>query len=362
MRRRLHQILAMLGFRVERWGTFEERNHRHQAFLQNLDRQIGQIAARQSLIEEHLGAAAGSSSVGREPDEFEKFINELEYISIESTNHCGYHCHMCPHDGIKRPKGFQSIEDLQWLLKNIRAYRPEYAGYFYLHGSGDPLLDKQLADKIALIRENLPDSNIRFYSTLGYDLPDGLFEKYILAGLNAIFVSFYGINRQSYEKVHGVDRFDTALANLVNAAALQGKYPSRFTVHVTGPFKVDDHAGHEAFKQKINDLGLSNYADGVIHNFAKMDFNALAMPVKPCSIYRGPLSRILQIDWDMKVIPCCLVMDQEVVFGDLREKPLREIFYDSPWTDFREAHQKMKLKEKYPFCWRCMHDTNEWNK
>ena len=79
-------------------------------------------------------------------------------------------------------------------------------------------------------------------------------------------------------------------------------------------------------------------------------------PVVPCSWITGVHSHVLNINCDLKIVPCCLVTDQEIVFGDLREKSLRGIFYDHQWRDFLSAHRKMALEESYPYCWNCLHD------
>jgi hypothetical protein len=258
-----------------------------------------------------------------------------------------------------RRKGYMSIDSLNWILENIIAYNPEFSGPFHLHGSGECLLDRQLAEKIQIVQSKLPNARIEFYSTLGYEISENEFEVFIQNGLKTIHVSCYGIDKKSYQDIHGIDRFDLAMNNIDKLGNLKKKYDKTLDICIEGPFEITNILLHDIFKQKMLDYGF-NYRNIKLHNYGKLEINKLKKIVKPCGVYDGDLSHCLQIDWDLKVIPCCMIQDQEIVFGDLNEKCLREIFYDSPWKDFRLAHKEIKLKDKYPFCYRCMRDSETW--
>jgi MoaA/NifB/PqqE/SkfB family radical SAM enzyme len=298
-------------------------------------------------------------------DKFEQYMHTLQDIRIEATNYCQYHCKMCPHDHMTRKRGFQSIDDFQWILKNITAYNPNFNGIFQLHNFGEALLDKTLVEKIGLVRQALPNAYIRFLSTVGVE--SGIFEDMVIKGLNLLMISCYGIDRQTYKNIHGVDRYDLITSNMIELSRLVTQYKDKFSVLIAGPF-IDgkgilpdiEKDKIEKFKQRMLSYGFQ-YNDSNLHNYGgKMNINSFIRPVKPCSIYKGEMSHVLDINWDMKVVPCCMVTDQEIVFGDLHEKNLREIYYDTAWTNFREAHKKMTLKSDLPFCWKCHQDSNIW--
>ena len=46
----------------------------------------------------------------------------------------------------------------------------------------------------------------------------------------------------------------------------------------------------------------------------------------PCSILWGVRKNILQIDWELNVIPCCFDFDSRYSFGNLKTETLKEIF------------------------------------
>jgi hypothetical protein len=190
-------------------------------------------------------------------NDFEYFIKNLRRIQIESTNNCIYHCTMCPHDEMKRQKGYMSIDGLNWILENIIAYNPEFSGRFHLHGTGECLLDKHLAEKINIIQNKLPGAYIELFSTLGYELPESEFEALINNGLKAIWVSCYGTDSRSYQAIHGVDKFDLVMHNLNEMEGLKKKYSERFSVNIQGPFKITDKPSHDIFKQSMLDRGFN---------------------------------------------------------------------------------------------------------
>ena len=62
--------------------------------------------------------------------------------------------------------------------------------------------------------------------------------------------------------------------------------------------------------------------------------------------------RILQVTWDLDVIPCCFDFNATVTFGNLREQSLAEIFAGETYRKFIEAHLANQI-EVYPVCVGC---------
>jgi len=311
----------------------------------------------------------------RAADDFEAFIQSLSSIRLEVTNKCNYHCPMCPHDAMTRPKGFLSLEDLDWMLKNISAFRPEYDGDVNLQGSGEPLLDKDLPAKVALIKRHLPKSQVWIITTLGVRRQQKWFESLIEAGLDKIAVSCYGYDRGSYHCAHGLDNFELVMLNCdilseVNKEyGIEISYKGMFSnypgVEIAEKFKFLleplDCDAYDSFKQKMVNRGFI-FTNSCLDNYGAGNITNLERPLRPCSVHNGKLSRVLQIDWDGRVIPCCRITNQEIILGDLRTQSLREICGGGAWLDFKRAHQRLDLREAYPYCWRCLQDASHWDK
>ncbi len=301
-------------------------------------------------------------------DDFHEYIKKINDIRIESTNLCGYACAMCPRNTMSRARGIQSMDDFNFVIRNIEKYRIDYDGRFQLHDFGEALLDENLSRKIKLLRDKFINCHIDFHSTIGYELSERFFDDLVENGLNAIIISCYGIDGDSYMKIHGVDRFDLVMHNMAKLSKIVKINQNKFSVMVKGPFRKTDFAAGDdfsyipdadvlRFRNIIVNHGF-DYFDTTLHNYGKLDIDELTIPLSPCSIYDGALSHVLNINWDLKIVPCCMVTDQEIVLGDLRDKSLYENFYGESWSAFRNAHKIMNLRSKYPYCWKCHQDEN----
>lgn len=246
------------------------------------------------------------------------------------------------------------LADLELVLDRVGLH----AGRVDLHGFGEPLLDKDITAKVALVAARWPDAKPTLYSTLGVPVPATLFEDLIAAGLSELEVSFYGADADAYAKVHGVNQYKTARANL-----------DRLLMCAAGKtnFKVvlRDHPGHDTtvmddaaradlteFQRKLTDSAPVELVERELHNFGYgRAYNAPRNDLT-CSIVWGYRKRILQVTWDLRIIPCCFDFNASVVFGDLRTQNLAQVFASPAYQSFIRAHQQNILHD-YPVCQAC---------
>jgi len=292
-------------------------------------------------------APASSSLPGPHPLVFSE-------VRIENTNRCGYKCFFCPRDQHTRDQGFMPLEDLALVLERVGEHR----GRVDLHGFGEPLLDRQLADKIALVRQRWPQSEPCIYSTLGARVKPEEIERMVTNGLRQVEVSFYGFDAETYRQVHAVNGFEMAKRNLETLCRLQQTYPETFQVVVRAfPSHPDvDAPGSpeevEAFRHWLADLGVETVRERELHNYGNgRSYNAVDTEI-PCSVTWGYRRRILQVTWDLHVIPCCFDFNAEVRFGNLRDQSLEEILHGPVYEQFIRDHHENRL-EDYPVCLGC---------
>ena len=279
----------------------------------------------------------------------------FKQLRIENTNLCAYRCIVCPREKHTRPTGIMSVDELEFVLGRVNGHTPE----IHLHGYGEPLLDKNLLEKINLVRKLRPESKIVFFSTLGVRLNDGYFKRLATSGISAIRISCYGFSPSTYKAMHGVDMFKTVCDNMQKLFETRigaGKCFDIFAITTSkGSWKnVSDKEMQirDTFIQWIRSAGAyleeeffpHNYGGG--RNYRKIPSQGL------CSIVWGKRRDILQITWDMKVIPCCFDYNAGVVFGDLRTQSLDEIFSSEAYLKFIKAHQENQLND-YPVCLGC---------
>lgn len=276
---------------------------------------------------------------------------EYEEIRIENTNHCGYKCFFCPRDELTRDTGYMSVEDLDTVLQKIW----DYDGSVDLHGFGEPLLDTELPRKIALVKSRWPNARTRIISTLGLSLKREAFEDLAASGLDMIEVSFYGVDTESYKSAHGVNKFTLAKSNLETLANIVREQQSEMEI-VVREFPVHDTIVPAINRQEMDkwllDIGVVRSGKHRMHNYGSGRQYNTPETEGTCSVVWGFRKRVLQITWDLDVIPCCFDSNSTVVFGNLRTQTLDEVFSGDFYNRFIQAHKENKLDD-YPVCVNC---------
>lgn len=277
----------------------------------------------------------------------------FEEIRIENTNACGYRCVMCPREKLDRPLGYMTRDDFSLILDRLGSFE----GRVHLHGFGEPLLDRSLLEKIRLLKRCWPKSSSYIFSTLGVKNID--WEELAISGLDYLNVSMYGFARQTYKNVHGVDRFDLVrdnLEQLAEAIAQKGsflkvyvKIPS-LEVSSTLPIAFPHQA--KSLVQWIEELGFTIAIWPKVHNYGDgRQFN-MAQTERLCPVIEGSRSNILNITWDLNVIPCGLDYNATIRFGSLKKQSLEEIFSSPEYLRFVLSHKSNALSD-YPVCMGC---------
>lgn len=278
----------------------------------------------------------------------------FQEVRIENTNRCGYRCHFCPREAMTREQGMMSLEDLGLVLSRVGMHE----GRVDLHGFGEPLLDKLLVSKTALVHRGWPNASPTIYSTLGVPVPEGYFEELLDAGLAELHVSFYGATASSYRKAHGVQQYQLAWSNLQRLRMAARIAPSFRLVLRNHPLASDSErdgaelAALNHLLREWQDAGGAVVSQRMLHNFGNgRKYNASGTGAA-CSVVWGFRKRVLQVTWDLKVVPCCFDFNSTIVLGDLRQQTLDEIFTSATYRQFIDAHVEDRLHD-YPVCSTC---------
>jgi uncharacterized Fe-S cluster-containing radical SAM superfamily enzyme len=248
-----------------------------------------------------------------------------------------------------------TLEDLGLVLDRVG----DHAGPIDLHGFGEPLLDRALIQKLELVRARWPQARPRIFSTLGVKVKPGYLRELVEAGLQSIEVSFYGFDRETYRQVHKADLYDLARANLIALCDAQRELAGRIDVVVRAfpshPEVKQPGADAERireFSDWLDTLGVAVLRERDLHNYGDgRTYNAVRSQL-PCSVAWGFRRRVLQVTWDLHVIPCCFDSDAEVKLGNLRTQSLAEIFRSDFYQRFIQGHLDDRLEE-YPVCLAC---------
>ncbi len=307
------------------------------------------------LTQQGVADDAGSTADSDSAPTFVPHPLEFTQVRIENTNHCGYKCFMCPREKQSRDLGFMSVDDLALVMDRIGEHR----GQIHLHGFGEPLLDKKLPEKARLVKERCPDAQILFYTTLGVKKGEAYFRELASAGLSQVHVSFYGFSREAYKTVARVDTFELAKTNLRLLAEARAAVGARFGIvlrtwadPVWQKWPEDVKKERAVFKRWAEEIGVELNELDEVHNYG--DGRGYNEPPTEglCSVAWGLRQRILQVTWNLDVIPCCFDFNASIVFGNLRQQTVEDVFAGESYRAFIEAHLANDLRG-YTVCEGC---------
>jgi radical SAM protein with 4Fe4S-binding SPASM domain len=271
---------------------------------------------------------------------------------IENTNACPAKCIICAMDKMTRKVGIMDFGLFERLIRECATHIE--VKEVHLHGFGEPLVDKDLPRKVALAKKlGIPETYI---VTNAFLLNKQKAQQLILAGLDGIKFSFYGMTKETYERIHVGLSFAKTVSNI------EGFFEERDRLQASNP-KVSLQfcpgvAPAEEFQMFLDkwrpfmdaDRGDEFYSTG-LHNWAGgRAYADLKIPEsrRHCT---WPFKDI-QVFWDGRVVPCVFDYNGDSVLGDTNKATIQEIWVSENYERFRRVWRK-KQCYSLPLCRKC---------
>lgn len=254
-------------------------------------------------------------------------------VRIETTNACNAKCTICPHRDIQRP--IRQMDDGLFTTiidECVRAGCREV----HLHNFGEPLLDKQLEERIRYAKgKGLP--KVKIFSN-GSLLNEPRARRLIEAGLDEIKISFDGATREEFERIRVPLKFDRVVQNVKRLAALRDEMRSGMKIKVACCSTTDKHRTMRSL-EKIAD----GFSFGKIHNWAGGDRREAAGRIrKPCS----RLWRTFTILASGDVALCCLDYDGQLLLGRVGGgTSIGDVWAGTTYQEIRLRHKEARQAE-----------------
>ncbi len=267
----------------------------------------------------------------------------------EVTDHCNASCVMCPRDLHKlgRPHGIMS---LQKYRKSIDEVVELGCRQVVLTGFGEPLIDKRLEQKVEYAKgKGLRNYVISNASLLTRDRAARL----ITAGLDELRLSYYGMRKETYERVMVGLNFDVTMKNLNDFLEVREELGSKLPrLEMSWLVLPENEGDTDLFKEywepradAIEIWKPHNFGDGRSY---RERYEEIAMKTTCGRPENGPL----QIQWDGEVIPCCYDYNNMIVLGNAFEQPVLEILNGEKYRLLQLAHRE-KSFQLFPYCDQC---------
>jgi radical SAM protein with 4Fe4S-binding SPASM domain len=273
-------------------------------------------------------------------------------VHIENTNACPARCTICAMDKMTRKVGIMDFGLFERLIRECATHIE--VKEVHLHGFGEPLVDKDLPPKVALAKKlGIPSTYI---VTNAFLLNKQKAQELILAGLDGIKFSFYGMTKETYEGIHLGLSFEKTVRNI------EGFFEERDRLRASNP-KVrfqfcPDMAPAEEFQMFLDkwlpfmdaDRGDEFFSTG-LHNWAGgKDYVDLRKPES--QRYCVWPFKDIQILWDGRVVPCCYDFNGGMVFGNVNRATIQEIWLSENYERFRRVWRQ-KQCYSLPLCRNC---------
>jgi len=265
-------------------------------------------------------------------------------IRIEIINSCQYNCVICKKNQLTRRPLTMKIQFFEWLIDKIIKERKEYDTVSFA-GIGEPTLNGGLIEMIKYCTK-------RGLKSLLVSNGEHIDERYFLqlqkAGLTSLRISFHGATPEGYRKLHGVDNFHKvknnieAISNARETTKLLLTWAMAEGVNEE-PIKpwLDMFEGkadlYEIWKAHnwIDEFGYRKKQEEKVHTCGRLD--------------NGPL----QVQVDGTVNACCFDWNGQLVFGDLKNQSLKEIFMTPMFEKAKACHESGDFAGSNLICERC---------
>jgi len=357
--------------------------------------QLLPILPTQDLIEKANRLSPAAQQAEEEKNRMRRYFEEPEAqlnsiaehepvcLYLETTNRCNLLCTTCP-------RTYEQLEpeaDMPWTLFTSLIDQYPNIARVVLHGVGEPMLVKDLAQRVKYLK----DRNIYvLFNTNGTLLTKANGRALIEAGLDELRVSLDAAEAEVFQMVRGKDFFNKIVANVKNFTSLQRELNApkpgvslwltglRETVdqlpnfvrlaHSIGVSEVylqrlaffeepvDEHSLaraesalfehtttreegliHEA-ESIAKQLGVTFSASGAVEPSESIK---MQRSDSPWSLCRRPWS-LMYITANGRVLPCCIAPFSmrgygSFTLGDATQSSLREIWNGPEYQRFREG-------------------------
>jgi radical SAM protein with 4Fe4S-binding SPASM domain len=264
-------------------------------------------------------------------------------IQIETNTACNAKCIMCPYPEVSRelPPGKMDQELYENILRQCAQEKVLWRIEPFLNN--EPFTDKRMVDWIALSKRLVPHAMVTV-TTNGSLLGPEVTNRLVQSGLDAIWFSFNGATRETYEQIMGLS-YDRVKRNIdylleVKPAKLQVFVNMIETQTMRGEI-ADNIRYWQSRGVTAGSSPLVNRA-GNVRNFDALNYQPVNnKPVRICDL----LFHKMYIGYNGDVLLCCMDWRRRIVLGNARHQSLREIWQGPAYQRYRRLHEEGRSVE-----------------
>ena len=283
------------------------------------------------------------------------------YIDVELTNHCNFHCLMCPTGTgeSKRTRGFMSDEVIEKVIENAVTYKIPVR----LIGWGEPTLHPKF---MHFVRELKKHHVLLHFNTNGSLLEDVDYREIVDLGVESLKFSFQGVDSQTYGEMRDGGDFERLIERINVLNQIRGERPYPY-IQITTTITNESEEQVDKFKQLI--APYCDYYNIGRTKLSHLDQDKMTLPPEkkkkyqelltresvhkvPASKYCVELYDKLTVGWDGRVSACCTDTEYELTVGNIIHEDLQQIFNGDCVNQLRKTAASQDLSV-IPKCRKC---------
>jgi radical SAM protein with 4Fe4S-binding SPASM domain len=304
-------------------------------------------------------------------NKFEQFRSKLPIVyNIETTNACNMRCEMCPRTTMMtRPVKTLKKEMFIRILDQLRPFSAqewdnwekfctsEYGisrgdmseNHFFLyiipkviqlHGYGDPLLDRHMAEYVRLLHEK---GFFSYFScnpaNIDMDATRNLFEN----NLDYIKYSLESVSDKTHKKIRGTaSNFSDSYTKILELLAIKKESGYKTTIIITmlNLNRVDQMEDFRRLQEAFTGKDVYIYLKSEDQQWYRKDFHGTAS-VHWSEICKHPWMS-MTIKSNGEAAMCMEDFNNEIVLGDATKESLSDIWNGEKYSQFRWDHFNKK--------------------
>lgn len=256
-------------------------------------------------------------------------------VQIQTSNKCNAACTFCPYPYTESKKSFQLMDWKLYtkIIDECAKHEVEQILPFFLN---EPLLNNKLIKYIDYAKEKNPNSLIKIF-TNGSLLTEKNSRQLLNSKIDEVIFSFNGSTKEEYESLmKGLDYNKTRdrISKFIKICS-ENKNP-KVAVHLlktglseSSLFKLRDY--WNSLGVAVHILKYENRAGNVKDYDISSDSKIKKIP---CSRLLNQIYILVNGD----VIICCADWKNEVVFGNLNESSIFDVWNGQKRTEYLKAH------------------------
>jgi len=259
-------------------------------------------------------------------------------LQLETVAYCNAACVFCPYPTMTRQRGVMPMPLYARIID--QAAEIPRIDKITLTGLGEPLLDPKVVARVDYARFRKPSAEIDLY-TNGSFLKPAVVDALSEAGLSTLYVSLNAANASKREQIMRLKDYHEVVGYIEYARA-HGKFRTIVKAVMEKDLIEQDEA-EEFLARWGGPLQLGGNAFMHLEgNWAgEMGRPMRVLPTTAC--YRA-LDQIMVL-WDGRVSLCCFDGEGQVIFGDLNEQTIKEVFDGEKAWAYRLAHAEGRRAE-----------------